>query len=211
MRATSHVGGGIQRCRRADWADHQAAGLRVGCERLLRAMAGRAAIGVLAVASVTTLLIISISPFPFSVHSIYDATGQRLLDVLFAYSVDKGMVVLGELGAEGRSAYSTYIAFDAVFACCYGALFAALMFRSMGASRFAKLAMTVPLVTAFADLAEGGATTLALSRFPSTPPAAIAAASTLGVVKHVGFWCSAVGVVLAAIAQRATTHRRVPS
>lgn len=183
----------------------------MGCEPTLRAMAGRTTIGMLASASVTTSLAISISPFPFSVRSIHEATGQRLLDVRFAYSVDEGMVVLAELGAEGRSAYSTYIAFDAVFACCYGALFAALMFRSMRASPFAKLAMTLPLVTALADLAEGGATAVALSRFPSAPPTAIAAASTLGVIKHLGFWCSAAGVVLAAIAQRATTHRTVPS
>ncbi len=171
--------------------------------RVLQPLSNRAALWALGISSAGALFLITIAPVPFSIRSIERATGGQVLDTAFAYGPEGGFATLERLGETGRAAYSTYIRFDVVFACCYGAFFAGATFKLLQGTRIAVALATIPVATASFDVAEGMAIAVVLSTFPDAPKSAMVTASTFGVAKHIGFWAS----MAVAAASLMSTHK----
>lgn len=169
--------------------------LRMECGRALRPLSSRAVLWVLGSASGAALFLISVAPLPFSIRSIKQTSGGQVLDTAFAYSVEEGLAALHRLGPTGRNAYLTYLAFDVVFACCYGTFLAGTTFKSMQGSHLATALASIPLATATCDISEDIGMALSLSTYPDTPRVAMAAASATGAAKHIGFYASVAIVI----------------
>lgn len=154
------------------------------------------------VAAIVAAYGIALSPLPFSVRSIADASGAGVLDTMLGYGPAEGAAALEALGPDGRARYSDYLIADYAFLLIYSFALANALFALFRGSRRVRLA-AVPLATGAVDLVEDVAAHLALSAYPASADGALAVAGVAGAVKHAGFALSVLLVVVGLVLKAA--------